>query len=219
MYSGVKHPQCLPSRLCYSLTVQKRGVRLCPSSFLRWFLLVLALWWRGLCNSMKLWARWCRATQDGWVIVESSDKTWSTDGGNDKPLQCSCLENPMNSMKRQKYMTPEEKPPRSEDVQYAPGEEQRNSSRKNEDVGPKQKWCSAVDVSGGENKAQCCKEQYCIGTWNVRSLNQGKLAMSNNSKNEHRHLRKWCIKMDQNRTIQMTIISTTVGKNPLQDME
>ena len=67
-----------------------------------------------------------------------------------------------------------------EGVQYAPGEEQRviaNSSRKNEVAGPKQKRCSVLDMSGGESKVQCCKEQYCIGTLNVRSMNQGKLDM------------------------------------------
>ena len=60
-------------------------------------------------------------------------------------------------------------------VQYAPGEDWRNSSRKKDEVEPKQKHCSVVHVSGGENKVQCCKEQYCIGIWNVRSMNQGKL--------------------------------------------
>ena len=75
-------------------------------------------------------------------------------------------------------MTPEDQPPRLEDVQYATGEEWRaiNSSyRKDEVTGPKQKQCSVVDVSGGESKVQSCKEQYCLGTWNVRSMNQGKL--------------------------------------------
>ena len=84
----------------------------------------------------------------------------------------------MNSMKRQKDMTPENEPLRSVGVRYATGEEQRaitNSSRKNEEAGPKQKWHSVVDVSGGESKVQCCKVQYCIGTWNFRSMNQGKL--------------------------------------------
>ena len=84
----------------------------------------------------------CRATQDGRVMVEHSDKTWSTGGGNGKPLQYSCPENPMGSMKRQKDMTPEDEPPRSEGVQYATGEKWRtitNSSRKKEMVGPKQK--------------------------------------------------------------------------------
>ena len=70
-------------------------------------------------------------------MVESFDKTWSTGGGNGKPLQYSYLENPMNSKKRQKDMTTEYKPLRSEGVQYATGEEQRNSSRKNEETGPK----------------------------------------------------------------------------------
>ena len=117
----------------------------------------------------------CRATQDGQVMVESSDKTWSTGEGNDKPLQCSCLEKPMNSMKKQKDRTLED--PRSVGAQYATGEEWRNSSRKNEEAEPKRKQCQVVDVSAGESKVQCCKEQYCLGTWNVRSMNQGKLDM------------------------------------------
>ena len=84
----------------------------------------------------------CRVTQDGQVMVESSDKTWSTGEGNGKPLQYSCLENPMNSMKRQKDMTTEDDLPRSEGVQYATREEQRaitKISKKNELAGPKQK--------------------------------------------------------------------------------
>ena len=81
-------------------------------------------------------------------------------------------------MKRQKDMTLEDEPPRSEGAQYATGEEKgavTNSSRKNEVAGPKWKWHSAVNVFGGESKVQCSKEQYCIGPWNVRSMNQGKL--------------------------------------------
>ena len=69
-------------------------------------------------------------------------------------------------------------PPRLEVVQYATGEEWRtvtNSSKKSEVAGPKQKWCSVVNVSGGESKVRYYKEQYCIGTWNVRSMNQSKL--------------------------------------------
>ena len=84
----------------------------------------------------------------------------------------------MNSMKRQKDMTPEDELCRSEGFQYATGEEWRaitNSSRKNEMAGPKQKQCSVLDMSGGESKVQCCKEQYCIGTWDIKSMNQGKL--------------------------------------------
>ena len=112
-----------------------------------------------------------------WVMVESSDKTWSTGEGNGKPLQYSCLENPMNSMKRQKDMTLKDELPRSAGAQYAIGEEWRNNSRKNEEAEPKRKQCPIVDVTGDGNKVQCCKEQYCIGTWNVRSMNQGKLNM------------------------------------------
>ena len=87
---------------------------------------------------------------------------------------------PMSSMKRQKDMTLEDEPPRWEGVQYAPGEEQRalsNTSRQNEATRPKLKWRSSVDVSGGESKVWCCKEQYCTWTWNVRSMNQSKLYM------------------------------------------
>ena len=73
-------------------------------------------------------------TQDGQVMVESSDKMWSTGEGNGKPLQDSCLENPMNSMKRQKDMTLKDELPRSVGAQYATGEEWRNNSRKNEEM-------------------------------------------------------------------------------------
>ena len=84
----------------------------------------------------------------------------------------------MNCIKRQKDMTLKDESPRLEGVQYATGKEQMeitNISRKNEAAGPKQKWHSAVKVSGDESKIWCCKEQHCIGTWNVRSMNQGKL--------------------------------------------
>ena len=87
----------------------------------------------------------CRATEDG-PHGESSDKMWSTGEGNDKPLQYSCLENPMNSMKRQKDMTLKDELPRSVGAQYATGEEWRNSSRKNEEMEPKQKQHPVVDV-------------------------------------------------------------------------
>ena len=99
----------------------------------------------------------CRATQDGQIMVESSDKTWSTEEGNGKPLQHSCLENLQNSMKRQKDMTlKDEAPPnpRSVGVQYAAGEEWRNSSRRNEEPEPKWKR-HLVSVTAGESKAQC----------------------------------------------------------------
>ena len=76
----------------------------------------------------------CRATQDGQVMVKISDKTWSTGEGNGKPLQYSCLENPMSSMKRQKDRTVKDELPRSVGAQYATGEEWRNNSRKDEET-------------------------------------------------------------------------------------
>ena len=117
----------------------------------------------------------CRATQDEWVMVDSSDKMWSTEEGNGKPLQYSCLENPMNSMKRQKDRTLKDELPKSVGAQYATGEQWRNSSRKNEEMELKQKQHPVVDMTGDGSKVQCCKEQYCIGTWSVRYMNQGKL--------------------------------------------
>ena len=123
---------------------------------------------------MKLWAIPCKATQDGLVMVESSDKMWSTGEGNGKPLQYSCLENPVNSMKRQKDLTLKDELPRSVGAQYVTGDQWRNNSRENEETETKQKH-PVVDVTGDRSKVQCCKEQYCIGTWNVRSVNQGKL--------------------------------------------
>ena len=105
-----------------------------------------------LSNSMKLWAIPCRATQDEWVIVESSDKTWSTGEGNGKPLQYSCLENPINSMKRQKDRTLKDELPRSVGAQNATGNQWRNNSRKNEEKEPKQKQYPVVDVTGDRSK-------------------------------------------------------------------
>ena len=81
----------------------------------------------------------------------------------------------MNSMKRQKDRTLKDELPRLVDAQYATGYQWRNNSRKNEEMEPKQKQHSVVDVTGHGSKVQCCKEQYCIGTWNFRSMNQGKL--------------------------------------------
>ena len=100
---------------------------------------------------------------------------WSTGEGNGKPLQYSCLENPMNSMKSQKVMTLKDKPTRLVGVQYTSGEKQRNIYGKKEEFEQKRKPHIAVVVSGGKSKIQCFKEQYYIGTWNVGSVNQGKL--------------------------------------------
>ena len=81
----------------------------------------------------------------------------------------------MNSMKRQKDRTLRDEFPRSVGAQYAPGDQWRNNSRKNEGMEPKQKQHPVVDGTGDRSKIRCCKEQYCIGTWNVRSMNQSKL--------------------------------------------
>ena len=85
-------------------------------------------------------------------MVESSNKTWSTGEGNGKPLQHSCLEIPTNSTKRQKDMTLKDECPRSAGAQYAIGEDQRNSSRRNEEPEPRWKQCPVVAGSGGESK-------------------------------------------------------------------
>ena len=81
----------------------------------------------------------------------------------------------MNSMKRQKYRTLKDELPRLVGAQYATRDQWRTNSRKNEDTEPKQKQHSVVDVTGDGSKVQYCKKQYCIGNWNVRSMNQGKL--------------------------------------------
>ena len=123
---------------------------------------------------MKLWAIPWRATQDGWVMVETLTKHGPLEKGMANH-QYSCLENPMNGIKRQKIMTLKDEIPRLVVAQYAMREKWRNSSRKNEESEPKWKQCPVVNVTGDESKVQCYKEQYCIGTLNVRSRNQDKL--------------------------------------------
>ena len=107
-------------------------------------------WWRGLTECGPL------------------EKEWQA-------TSYSCLENPMNSMKRQNDRILKEELPWSVSAQYATGDQWRNNSRKNEETEPKQKQHPVVDVTGDGSKVCCCKEQYCIGTWNVTSMNQGKL--------------------------------------------
>ena len=94
----------------------------------------------------------CGATQDGQVMVERSDRTWSTGEGNGKPLQYSCLENPMNSMKRQNDRILNEELTRSVGAQYATGDQWRNNSRKNEGMESKQKQYPVEDVTGDRSK-------------------------------------------------------------------
>ncbi|KAI4566066.1 hypothetical protein MJG53_014743 [Ovis ammon polii x Ovis aries] len=112
---------------------------------------------------------------DGRVMVEKSERMWSTGKGNDKPLQYSCLESPMDSTKKQNDGILKGELSRSVGSQYATGDQWRNTSRKNEGMGQKQKQYPVVDVTGDRSKVQCCKEQYSIGTWKVKSMNQGKL--------------------------------------------
>ena len=121
----------------------------------------------------------CGTTQDGWVMVKRSDTIWSTGEGKSKPLQYSCLEKPMNSMKRQKDRTLKDELPRSIGAKYATGDQWRNNSRKNEGMEPNQKQHPIVNGTGDGSRVRCCKEQYCIGTWNVRSMNQANWKWSN----------------------------------------
>ena len=90
--------------------------------------------------------------------MESSDKAWSTGEGNGRPLQYSCLENPINSMKRQKDRTLKEELPRLVGAEYTTGDQWRNNSRKNEEMESKQKQHPVVDVTGDRSKVGCCKE-------------------------------------------------------------
>ena len=91
-------------------------------------------------------------TQDGWVMVERSDRMWSIGEGSGKPLQYSCLENPMDSMKRQNDRILKEELPRSVGAQYASGDQWRDNSRKNEGMEQKQKQYPVVDVTGDRSK-------------------------------------------------------------------
>ena len=93
------------------------------------------------------------ATQDGQVMVERSDRVWSTGEANGKPLQYSCLENPMNDMKRQNDRTLKDELPRSVGAQYATRDQWRNNSRKNEGMEPKQKQYLVVSVTVDRSKA------------------------------------------------------------------
>ena len=121
-------------------------------------------WQRGLHNSVKLWAMLCRAIQDGWVIAESSDKTWSTGGGS-TPVYL--LWEPHEPYKRlEKYDTERWTPQvwRCPLCYWGREEEITNSPRMNEAAGPMWIGCLVVGASGDESKIWCCKEQHCIRT-------------------------------------------------------
>ena len=98
--------------------------------------------------------------QDGRVMVERSDRMWSTGEENGKLLQYSCLENPMNSMKRQNDRILKEELPQSVGAQYATGDQWRNNSRKNEGMETKQKQYLVVDMTGDRSKVWCCKSKF-----------------------------------------------------------
>ena len=122
----------------------------------------------------------------------------------------------MNTMRRQKDMTMKVEFPRSVGAQYATGEEWRNNSRKNEEMEWKQ--CSVVNVTGDGFEVQCCKEQYCIGTWKVKSKNQSKLEVVK-QETAKMNIDILGTKMDRMGEFNSdTIIATTVGKNPLEEM-
>ena len=148
---------------------------------------------------------------------------WSTGEGNGKIRQYFFLENTMNSMKRQNDRILKEKLPRSVGAQYATGDQWRNNYRKNEGMEPKKEQYPVVEVTGDRSKVRCCKEQYCIGTWTVRSLNQGKLEVV---KQEMARVNddilgisalKWTGMGEFNSDDHY--ISTTVGRNPLEEKE
>ena len=126
----------------------------------------------------------------------------------------------MNSMKRQKDRTLKEELPKLVCAKYTTGEKWENNSRKNEETEPKQKQRLGVDVTGDGSKVRGYKEHYCIGTWNVRSMNQGKLEVV---KQEAARVNINILGINELKwngmVTQMTIISTTVGKNSLEEMD
>ena len=151
--------------------------------------------------------------------MEMSDRMKSTGEGNGKPLQYSCLE---NIMKRQNDRILKGKLPRLVGAQYATGDQWRNNSRMNDETEPKQNQHPVIDVTSDRSKVRCCKEQYCIETWNVRSMNQDKLAAI---KQEMARVNVDIPGISELRRIGMgefnseTIISTTMGRNPSEEME
>ena len=125
---------------------------------------------------------------------------WSTGEGNGKPLQYSCLENPMNSMKMQNDRMLKEKLPRSVGAQYATGDHWRNNSRKNEGMEPRQKQYPAVDVTGDRSKVRCCKEQYLHRNLEcqVHESRQIGSGQTRDGKSERQHSRNKRTEMDWN---------------------
>ena len=132
-------------------------------------------WITILCKAVKLWDMPCRATQDRWVMVESSDKMWSSRGGNVKSLRYSCLENPMNSMRRQKDTALEDETPRLVDVYYATGKSGEIMKERVKQLvqcgNDTQFWLCLVEKTKSDAVKSLLFTEYLIGTWNVRSIN------------------------------------------------
>ena len=128
----------------------------------------------------------------------------------------------MNGMKREKDRTLKAELPRLVGAQYATGGQWKNNSRKNEGTEPKKKQHPVVDVTGDRSKVRCCKEQYSVGTWNVRSMSQDKLQVV---KQEMARVNIDILGISELNGLewmsltQMTITSPTVGKNPLEEMQ
>ena len=125
-------------------------------------------------------------------------------------------------MKRQKDKTLKDALPRLVGAQYAAGDQWRNNSRKNEETKPKQKQHPVVDVTTDGSKVQCRKEQYCIRTWNARSMNQGKMEVVKQEITRVnidilRIIELKCTRRGEFN--QMNVVSNTVDKNPLEEME
>ena len=123
-------------------------------------------------------------------------------------------------MKRQKDRTLKDELPRLVGAQYAIGDQWRTNSKKNEEMESKLKQHTGVDVTGDGSKVRCCKEQYCIGSWNVRSMNQGELEVV---KQEMVRVNIDVLGISELKWTEMrefmTIMSTIVGKNPLEEMK
>ena len=138
------------SHVLYSMSLLSFSIRGQTENHNHRKLTSLIIWTTALSNSMKLWAMLCRAIQDRWVMVESSDKMWSTGEGNGKPLQYSW--EPHEHYEKAKRQDTERWTPQVVGAQYATGDQRRNNSKKNEGKEPKQKQHPVVDVTGDRGK-------------------------------------------------------------------
>ena len=149
---------------------------------------------------MKHWTMPCRAPKTDWSWWRVLTKCGPVEKGMANHFSILALRTPWIVWKGKKDMTLKDELPRLVGAQYVTEEEQRNSSRRNEEAESKQKWCTVVIASVDETKVQCCKD--CIGTWNVRSMNHGKLEMvKQEMARVNRHFRNQLTKMDQMRSI------------------